>query len=374
MNTVNLLTVDGRIGDRFKSDLTILTAGSSPTYCGGYLGDLEFQGSSSLILSSGVITAPVASPLGSVLATLAPQPYSNYCGTRPIVTATPSAPEVLLTPLSIGVNVVPPPSGGSPPIAPTGAVRVIVDGASCDATIDGAGSGSCSLTPTTAGMRTLTSQYLGDSNFSLGSIVSQPLDVTLEQPLVTLSLTPNPASYASVMTFAFNVSPSAGSSAQPTPTGSVTVLGFNNALCSSTIDNQGHGSCTFQMTSITPLLQTDAAYPTLITATYAGDDNYLPASSAGMPLAFIDMFVKYAAGPLTLATGQTATLTVNTTNAFTQSAVPTPPNLIWASSDPSVATVNAGTVTGVTPGNATITVTDPVSLAFASVMLAVTAQ
>ena len=371
LNTVNLVTVDERIGDRYKADLTILTSGSSPTYCGGVLGDLEFQASASLILSSNVYTTPVQPPLISELSALGPQPNGSYCGTQSIVTGSPSAPAVLFSPLTIAVNVVQPPTGSSPLATPSGVVQATLDGVNCEATIDGTGNGSCNLTPATPGMRTMTLQYLGDSNFPASAVASEPLDVTLAQPVVALSFAPNPASYSSTVTFNFTVSPAAQSAGAPVPTGSVTVMGFNDGLCTSVIDNAGHGSCTLQMPSITQQFQEDVFFPTLMTTAYAGDDNYLSASSAGAPLPVIELLVKYPAGALSVPVGQAALLVVSASNVFTQAAVPTPPNLQWTSSTPTVATVAAGTVSALAPGTSTITVTDPVSLASASIVATV---
>jgi beta-lactam-binding protein with PASTA domain len=72
----------------------------------------------------------------------------------------------------------------------------------------------------------------------------------------------------------------------------------------------------------------------------------------------------------TVAVGSTTTLTVSAT--IPSGPIATPPNLVWKSLTESVATVAGGVVTGVSAGTATITVTDPVSLAIASVVVTVT--
>jgi beta-lactam-binding protein with PASTA domain len=67
--------------------------------------------------------------------------------------------------------------------------------------------------------------------------------------------------------------------------------------------------------------------------------------------------------------GSTATLNVTATSGG--ASIPTPPNLEWSSDAESVATVINGVVTGVSAGPATITVTDPVSMATASATVTV---
>ncbi len=87
-----------------------------------------------------------------------------------------------------------------------------------------------------------------------------------------------------------------------------------------------------------------------------------------MNLAAIELSVS---GPQQLAVGSTAQYAVAAGDGFSGDVVTTPPNLVWTSSDPTVATVNAGTVTAIAAGTATVTVVDPVSLANASVKITV---
>jgi hypothetical protein len=370
MNSVTLVAADGKIGDRYGSELEVLTSGSSPTYCGGDVGALESQATANLILSSNVFTAPVQPPLSIELSTLGPQPIGSYCGTQPIVTGSESAAAALFSPLAVAVNVVPPPGGSSPPPAPTGLVQATLDGAHCAATLDSAGNGSCNLTPTTSGARTLALQYSGDSNYPAGAVISQPLDVALAKAEVTLTFMPNPISFASTITFNFTVTPSPLSVAPPTPTGSVTVMAFGRNPCTSTLDGSGHGSCTFSMTSLPDFLTAGDPF-TLMTAAYSGDGNYLSAVAPAAPLPIIALSVNYPAGTSSISTGGTALLVVDAAQVNTTLAVATPPNLTWTSSNAAVATVAAGTVTGIAAGISTITVTDPVSLASGLIVVTV---
>ena len=103
-------------------------------------------------------------------------------------------------------------------------------------------------------------------------------------------------------------------------------------------------------------------------AQYSGDGNYAAHSLSNVNVAFIELGLS---GPLQLAVGSTAPYVVAAADGFSGGAVSVPPNLVWTSSDPTVAAVNAGTVTALAVGTATITVTDPVSLASASVKITV---
>ena len=110
-------------------------------------------------------------------------------------------------------------------------------------------------------------------------------------------------------------------------------------------------------------------YPAgIMVAQYSGDANYAAQSLSNVNVA---AFVLTVSGPLQLAVGGTAPYVVAAADGFSGGAVSIPPNLVWTSSDPTVATVNAGTVTAVAVGTATITVMDPVSLANASVKITV---
>jgi hypothetical protein len=73
----------------------------------------------------------------------------------------------------------------------------------------------------------------------------------------------------------------------------------------------------------------------------------------------------------TVLVGSTTTLSVSATDVLGNSA-PTPPGLVWASSDDSLATVANGIVTGIASGGPTISVSDPVSGQAAAVTITVT--
>jgi hypothetical protein len=366
LTSVNLLTTDTRIGSRYQGDLTILTAGSTPTYCGGFSADSELQTMSSLQLSSSP-TPFVAAPPISVLSTTASQPTSAYCPMATVVTAAPGTP-VIFSPLAIPIGVTNP--SASTPV-PTGTVQVNLDSATCMAALDGTGRGSCDLTPPTAGSRMLAYRYLGDGNYPAGAVVSQPLVVNHAQPIVALTYTPNPVSGASTVIFSFTVHPNPDNGVQARPSGSVTISGLDvTTPCTGTLDASGAGSCTYQFPPnlITPTNQLFFTAGALV-ANYSGDANYAAKSSPTLNFAAIGLEVT---GLIQLTVGATASYAVTAFDAFSSGPVTTPPNLVWTSSAPGVATVSGGTVTAVSAGTVTITATDPVSLASGSTTITVT--
>jgi hypothetical protein len=363
LGVVNLLTADNKIGTRYQGDLTILTAGSSPTYCGAFTGDSELQTAASLKLSTSPTPFVAESPV-SFLYTAPSQPVGTYCATAPVVTAT-LEPAVIFSPSVISVAVISAADPSAPTPVPTGAVQASVDGVSCIAAIDSTGTGSCDLTPPTAGSRTLSFQYLGSGIYPASGVVTQPLVVGHAQTYVTLTYTPDPVSTASIITFSFSVRPDPDDGTQARPTGSVMVYGFIGGSCSGTLDSSGNGSCTYAG----ELPQQPPYNPAgLMVAQYSGDANYAAQTLSNVNLAAIDLSVS---GPLQLAAGAIAPFVAAAGDGFSGAVVATPPNLVWTSSDPAVATVNGGTVTAIAVGTTTITVTDPASLASASAKITV---
>lgn len=132
-------------------------------------------------------------------------------------------------------------------------------------------------------------------------------------------------------------------------------------------DANGQGSCTLQTASLPPPVTSGGSF-TLTSATYPGDGNYLSAISSGAPLPVIGVSVNYPAGITAIPTGGNSTLVLDAASVITGLASPVPPNLTWTSSDPAVASVSAGNVTGIAAGISTITVMDPASGASASIL------
>ncbi|MDH4136132.1 MAG: Ig-like domain repeat protein, partial [Anaerolineae bacterium] len=147
---------------------------------------------------------------------------------------------------------------------PTGSVTVN-DGAeaSCVANLSN-GSGSCTLTPTSAGNKTLTATYGGDIDFN-GSSDTEPHQVNQADTTTTIiSDTPEPSVVGQSVTVQYSVtvdSPGSG-----TPTGQVTVSDGAGASCTDTV---AAGSCTLTPTS---------AGDKTLTAIYEGDDKFMSSS------------------------------------------------------------------------------------------------
>ena len=356
--SVNLTTVDSKMGARYSGELTVLPAMSNPAYCGGAGGDLEFQSIASLTTSANQFGYPAQPPLINVLSSLEPEALGSLCSQPAVVSAAPNRAAALLSPVTLAVKVAPPASGA----VPTGNVAVMLDGAACTAALDATGKGSCSLIPSVPGSRTFTFQYSGDSNYPASPVVQQGLAVPLAQSAVALTMLPALANTASIFTFDYAVSPSPANGQTPLPTGSVTILGQGNqTVCTVAIAPSGMGTCT------SPYQPPVSGVPFAYTAYYSGDANYSPATSNAVTSTIVQLQLL---SPDPIVAGSTATLTLQTVAAGV--TAPSPPNLAWTSSDTAVVTVANGVATGIAPGTATITVTDSVSLATASASVTVT--
>jgi hypothetical protein len=145
---------------------------------------------------------------------------------------------------------------------PTGNVTVSDGSATCNSALTG-GAGSCNLTSTTAGAKTLTASYGGDGTYGSSSGTTAHT-VNKATPTVAIpSDTPDPSGIGVPYTVNVTVT-----GAGTTPTGAVTVSD-GSANCSIAALAAGAGSC--------DLTSTGAGAKTL-TATYAGDGNYVGAS------------------------------------------------------------------------------------------------
>ena len=173
--------------------------------------------------------------------------------TTTITSDTPD-PSVVGQPVPVNFTVT---SGGG---TPTGDVTVSDgEGNSCTGSLSG-GAGSCDLTPTSPGSKTLTANYPGDGNFSSSSD-TEPHQVNKADTTTTITADdPDPSVVDQAVTVNYSVAAKAPGSG--TPTGNVTVGDGDGNSCTGTV---AAGSC-----SLTP---TSAGAKTL-TATYAGDANF----------------------------------------------------------------------------------------------------
>jgi len=133
-------------------------------------------------------------------------------------------------------------------------------GGTCTITL-AAGAGSCSLTSTTAGAKTLTANYVGDSNFNPSSDTEAHQVDKGDTTTTITSDSPDPSKVGQPYTVSVTVAPVAP--AVGTPGGTVTVSDGTDS-CVITLA-AGTGSCS--------LTSTTAGAKTL-TATYGGDANF----------------------------------------------------------------------------------------------------
>ncbi len=186
---------------------------------------------------------------------------------------------------------------------PTGQVAVS-DGAggSCGITLS-SGKGSCQLASITAGARSLTATYGGDSNFntSVGT-AAQTVNAASTTTAMT-SMAPNPATIGQTVTVNFVVAvvaPGAG-----TTSGNVSVSNGAGASCVGALSG-GAGSC--QLTPATTGTQT-------IVATFtSANGNYTGSTSSGVTLqvnkANSAVTVASSPNPATLAQALTVSVAV----------------------------------------------------------------
>jgi hypothetical protein len=177
------------------------------------------------------------------------------------ITADQPDPSMVNQPYTVAVSVT------APDAVPTGVVN-INDGSNdfiCNATLTN-GSGSCLLTSTTAGIKTLRAIYNGNSSFGASVDTEQHLVVEAAARVTSTFITsdqPDPSNVNQAYTVAVSITSSGA-----TPTGTVNISDGTGAGCVATLSN-GTGSC--QLTS------TSAGNKTL-TANYAGNASFLASS------------------------------------------------------------------------------------------------
>lgn len=181
----------------------------------------------------------------------------------PIVSIVNFSPETAVVGQPVTVNVQVQPESPATGI-PSGTVQVSNGTNSCTVTLNASGAGSCELTPTAPGTPALTAEYSGDANFNAGSSgpVAGP-EVNKADAVVSLtSFSPTNPVVGQPVNIYFTVLPVAPGNG--TPTGSVTID-----------DGNGH-TCTADITVGFCALTFEAAGPTQLSASYAGDSNFNP--------------------------------------------------------------------------------------------------
>src|ERR1051325_5713401 len=152
-------------------------------------------------------------------------------------------------------------SGGTP----TGNVAVSAASDTCTGTV---AAGTCNLTPSTAGAKTLVAVYAGNSDFntSTSTGVSHTVNAATTTTAIT-GQTPNPSAVGQAVNFTFAVTANAPGGG--TPTGTVTVSDGTQS-CSATV---AVGDCSIAFNS---------AGARTVTASYPGDDNYAASTATGV--------------------------------------------------------------------------------------------
>lgn len=173
-------------------------------------------------------------------------------------------PSVVGQPVTVNFTV------NGPGVTPTGPVTITVSGGpeTCTGTLNAAGSGSCSLTLTSAGSRTLTASYGGDANY-LASSDTEPHSVNQANTAIALTTSGSPTLIGQSVTFTATVTAQAPGSG--TPTGTVTFYDGGNVLGSNALSGAGVASLSTAGLS----LGTHT-----ITATYTGSANYNASTSS----------------------------------------------------------------------------------------------
>jgi hypothetical protein len=236
--TLDTETLSG--GTATSSGITSLSVGNhSIRAC--YSGDSNFNPS-----NSGPLTQAVAKAQTSV--SISDNPTSSVVGQAITVNFT--------------VSVTAPGAG-----SPTGTVTVNDGtGASCNASV---AAGSCQLTSTTAGTKTLVGTYSGDANFTTSASLGNSHPVSPANTATTVGSNNNPATFGDPVTFTATVSTSAPGSG--TPDGSVD---FFSGSCSGTELSGGAvplsgGTASFQTNSLP-----GGGTTTTIAACYSGSADF----------------------------------------------------------------------------------------------------
>ena len=268
----------------------------------------------------------------------------SKASTTSAITTDLSAPSVTGQPVTVNYTVTG--AFGNSPTAPTGNVTVSDGTNSCTASV---AAGSCAVTFTSPGSKTLTATYAGDGNFS-ASPASTGIVHNVNKAETTTTITsdaPDPSVVGQLVTF--NYSTTVNAPGAGTPSGNVTVTDGTNS-CTGTV---AAGSCTITFTA--PSISS-------FTASYPGDANFNGSASASA-----SHTVNKASTTTTItldspdpsALGQV--VTVNFTVAVTAPGAGTPAGNVTISDsvDSCLGTVASGTcnITLTTGGARTLTAT-----------------
>ena len=183
----------------------------------------------------------------------------NKANTTTVITSDNPDPSVVGQPYKVSFTV----SNAQGSGTPTGMVAVDDGrGATCTETLSGC-SGICQITSTSAGAKTLTATYSGDSNFNSSSGTAAHL-VDKANTTTSLTSSQNPSTFGQPVTFTATVTAVAPGAGTPTGTAQFKIEGVNFGGPVTLVN----GSATSNSIS------TLSVGTHLITAEYSGDSNY----------------------------------------------------------------------------------------------------
>ncbi len=231
-------------------------------------------------------------------------------------------------------------------------------------TLDMTGKATVSTTALPVGTDTITATYGGDGNYS-GSSGTVSQTVSKATPTVGVTSSANPSVVGISVTFTATVSGIAGS----TPGGAVqfsdTPMGGTSTPLGAPVPLDGTGKASVSTSTLPVGSHT-------ITATYNGDGNYLsrsgttPQSVTAATVTGLTTTAPTGSGSGNSGSASNPTLnlggrlTLTTTATYNNGTSGTPAPLMYTSSNPAVATVDAsGNIAALTAGTTTITITGP---------------
>jgi hypothetical protein len=245
------------------------SSGLSVVFTVGATDQCTISGDLVTITGSGSCTVTASQP-GNTNFAAAPSVSQTFAITKAQATVaiTSDTPDPSQFGQSISVHFTVSASGSAP--APTGNVTVSDGSVTCTATV---ATGSCDLTPTSVGAKTLTATYAGDANFDHSASAGEAHEVDKASTHTTIaSHTPDPSAVNQDVTVTVSVtSPTAP---PPSSTAAVAMLGtVDRADCTATITN-GVGSC---------VLRAPSTGAKTILASFSPNDNYGESTSPGVP-------------------------------------------------------------------------------------------
>jgi hypothetical protein len=265
----------------------------------------------------------------------------NKASTATTITSDLPDPSVISQSVTIHYSVaVTSPGSGTP----TGSVTVTDGTQNCTSTV---AAGTCSIAFTTIGTKNLTATYAGDTNFSTSTSVSVSHAVRAATTTAITTDSPDPSAVGEPATINYSVTvtpPGTG-----TPTGNVMV-------------SDGTQSCTGTAAAGTCAITFTTAGTKNLTATYAGDTNFITSTSA------VEIHVVSAASTTTVinsdspdpsVVGQAVTVNYSVAVVAPGSGSPTSNVTVSDGTDSCTGTAAAGTcsITFSSPGEKTLTAT-----------------